>query len=130
VRVVSTDARTYLPGFIPNASLHAVHVFFPDPWWKTRHRKRRVFTEAFAQQCQRILRPSGQLHVVSDVQEYFETITALVATLPELRELPPPDVNEPQHDLDYLTNFDRKYRKEGRPIYRARYQKIEAECNR
>lgn len=121
VRVVCGDARTFLPGFIPDASLQAVHVFFPDPWWKKRHRKRRVFTEEFAQQCRRVLRPGGQLHVVSDVQEYFETITQLVAGLPEFAPLPPPEERKPEHDLDYLTNFDRKYRREGRPIHRAQY---------
>ena len=37
--------------------------------------------------------------------------------------LPPPEANEPTHDLDYLTNFERKFRKQGKPIWRARYRK-------
>lgn len=121
VRLICGDARRLLPSLIPDASLQGVHVYFPDPWWKNRHRKRRLFNEEFARQCQRILRPSGNLHVVSDVQEYFHSITALLASLNQLECSPPPDPKAPEHDLDYLTNFDRKYRKEGRPIYRARY---------
>jgi tRNA (guanine-N7-)-methyltransferase len=121
VRVICADVRTFMPAFLPDAALRAVHVFFPDPWWKNRHRKRRLFTEAFARQCGRVLQPGGQLHVVSDVSEYFEIITQLVAALPEFEPLPPPEVKNPEHDLDYLTNFDRKYRKEGRPICRAQF---------
>lgn len=121
VRVICGDARRLLPALIPDESLQGVHVYFPDPWWKNRHRKRRLFNEEFARQCQRILRPGGILHVVSDVQEYFHTITALLADFDQLESIPSPEPGSPQHDLDYLTNFDRKYRKEGRPIYRARY---------
>jgi tRNA (guanine-N7-)-methyltransferase len=123
VRVACADARTFLPGSLADGCLQAVHVYFPDPWWKNRHRKRRLFTEEIARQCQRVLRPGGQLHVVSDVQEYFEIITSLVDGLPQLERQPTPDVRDPEHDFDYLTNFDRKYRQEGRPIYRARWER-------
>ena len=45
---------------------------------------------------------------------------------PAFRELPPPPPTEARHDLDYLTNFERKFRKEGRPIYRAAYERTDA----
>ena len=51
-------------------------------------------------------------------------MNGLLATLPAFRDLPPPAENTPQHDMDYLTNFERKFRKEGRPIYRSRYEKV------
>jgi tRNA (guanine-N7-)-methyltransferase len=70
-----------------------------------------------------VLRPGGQLHVVTDVAEYFEEIRELLAEQPFLRPAPLPELQEPRHDLDYLTNFERKYRKEGRPIHRAVYEK-------
>jgi tRNA (guanine-N7-)-methyltransferase len=121
VRLASTDARAFLRDRVPAASVQAVHVYFPDPWWKTRHRKRRVFTEEFAGQVERVLKPGGQLCLASDVEEYFGIITGLLADRPGLERLPQPDPKEPAHDLDYLTNFERKYRKEGRPIHRAEY---------
>jgi tRNA (guanine-N7-)-methyltransferase len=121
VKLVSGDARTFLPGFIPDESLAAVHVYFPDPWWKNRHRKRRLFTEEFAVQCERILKPGGRFHLVSDVEEYFHIMTAIVADRPRLEQQLEVQAKDPNHDLDYLTNFERKYRKEGRPIYRTRY---------
>ena len=65
------DARLVLARLVPEASLRAVHVYFPDPWWKKRHKKRRVFTDELVAQIDRALEPGGELHVASDVEEYF-----------------------------------------------------------
>jgi tRNA (guanine-N7-)-methyltransferase len=116
------DARIVLPRHIPSASLRIIHVYFPDPWWKKRHKKRRVFTESLVAEIQRTLEPGGQLRVASDVAEYFSVIRDLIAAAPQFRERPVPQPNEPRHDLDYLTSFERKYLLEGRPIYRAIYE--------
>lgn len=122
VRVLVGDARQMLREFIPQNSLHAVHVYFPDPWWKKRHKKRRVFNESLLQDIKRALITNGDLFLVTDVEEYFEVMTQLVATQPAFQLLPPPEPNTPEHDLDYLTNFERKFRIEGRPIYRVHYR--------
>ena len=54
-------------------------------------------------------------------------MTQIVRDLgPAFRELPPPAPIEPAHDMDYLTNFERKFRKEGRPIYRAAFERTDA----
>src|SRR5262249_23544597 len=71
VKVAAYDARQFLCEFVGSASIGAIHVYFPDPWWKNRHRKRRLLTESFAAECARVLVPGGRLHLVSDVQEYF-----------------------------------------------------------
>ncbi len=124
VRVACADVQLFLPRCVAAASLQAVHVYFPDPWWKKRHHKRRVFTAEFVGQCVRILQLGGQLHAVTDVAEYAQVMSALLAEQAALRPLPPPPENEPMHDLDYLTNFERKFRKQGKPIYRMRYEKL------
>lgn len=126
VKVAPTDARPLLRNRIPEQSVQAVHVFFPDPWWKTRHHKRRLFTPEFVANVARILRVGGLFHVVTDVEEYFGIMQGIVAGMPIFADAPPPAANEPSHDLDYLTNFERKFRKEGRPIYRAAFIKREA----
>jgi tRNA (guanine-N7-)-methyltransferase len=122
VKVLAADARGFLARNVPSASLHAVHVYFPDPWWKARHKKRRVFCAPLVADIERVLLPGGELHVVTDVEEYYGVIRELIATHPRFVERPIPEIKAPEHDLDYLTNFERKYRIEGRPIYRAEYR--------
>jgi tRNA (guanine-N7-)-methyltransferase len=123
VRLAIGDAREFLRDFVPEGSCQAVHVFFPDPWWKKRHLKRRLFTPEFAIQCERVLRPAGRLKVVTDVEDYFADITGLVTEKTGLRSLTSTELQAPANNLDYLTNFERKFRLEGRQIYRAIYEK-------
>lgn len=123
VKVTSCDARWLFREGIRSESVAGLHIYFPDPWWKTRHRKRRLFTADFARDCHRVLRPGGLLNFVSDVEEYFKETATMLNQLGGLVEQPSPSVKEPEDDLDYLTNFERKYRKEGRPIYRGIWRK-------
>jgi tRNA (guanine-N7-)-methyltransferase len=115
------DARIVLGRIVPSECLRAVHVYFPDPWWKTRHKKRRVFTDELVKAIERTLLPGGTLNVASDVAEYFGVIRGLIAASGRFCEQDLPTRDEPAHTLDYLTHFERKYRIEGRAIYQARY---------
>jgi tRNA (guanine-N7-)-methyltransferase len=119
VRLACADARHLLREYVPAASVRAIHVYFPDPWWKKRHHKRRVFTEDFVARCVRALKPSGLFHVATDVAEYFAVMTELCQGRPELELLPPPSVA----DHDYLTNFERKAKTKGTPVHRALYRR-------
>ncbi len=121
VRVTCADARLFLRDRIPVASVQVVHVYFPDPWWKTRHHKRRVFTPEFAEQCVRVLRTGGHLVVATDVADYAAMVRKTVASVPELHEVEPPTEQVPAHDMDYLTNFERKFRRQGKEIHRMRF---------
>src|SRR5205823_6526028 len=113
VRLACADARHLLREYVPPASVQAIHVYFPDPWWKKRHHKRRVFTEDFVASCVRALKPGGLYHLATDVAEYFAVMQELCAARPELEALPPPTSE------DYLTNFERKARMKGTPVNRA-----------
>jgi tRNA (guanine-N7-)-methyltransferase len=124
-RVACADARPLLRWWVADGSLQAVHVYFPDPWWKKRHQKRRVFTDEFAAECSRVLRPGGILSVATDVEDYARLVGEVVAAQTALVPLPPPEPNTPAHDLDYLTNFERKFRQQGKPIFRLRYRRPE-----
>jgi tRNA (guanine-N7-)-methyltransferase len=122
VRVCPGDAKSFMSKNCPAKSLHAIHVYFPDPWWKAKHKKRRMFAEPLMVDMERTLIAGADLYVATDVEEYFGVIKELVASHPRFVELPTPTVHEPVHELDYLTSFERKYRIEGRPIYRAHYK--------
>jgi tRNA (guanine-N7-)-methyltransferase len=121
VRLACTDARWLLRECVAAESVRALHVYFPDPWWKHRHQKRKLFTAEFGLACARVLEPAGVLNFASDVREYFEATCDIVAEQGLLRRL-----SEESHAIeqqDFLTNFERKYRQEGRAIYRARFAK-------
>ena len=123
VRLAQADARLFFRNRLADNCLQAVHVYFPDPWWKRRHHKRRLFTPEFAHESARVLRPGGRLLVATDVKDYFAIITSLLADAPALAPLPSPEAPAPAHDMDYLTNFERKFRQAGDPIFRAVYEK-------
>jgi tRNA (guanine-N7-)-methyltransferase len=117
VKLACTDARWFLRERVAQASVDALHVYFPDPWWKTRHRKRKLMTRDFADQIARVLRVGGRLHFITDVADYFALTTTMLKDVPSLAFVETPDAREA------LTNFERKYREEGRPIHRALYEK-------
>jgi tRNA (guanine-N7-)-methyltransferase len=126
VRILGADARLVFAKYLPDSSAAAIHVYFPDPWWKRRHKKRRIFTGEFLEQAARILVPGGRLHAWTDVEEYFGVMTALVAGNPGFLAVAAPQERPPLHDMDYHTSFERKKRKLGQPIYRACWSKSSA----
>jgi tRNA (guanine-N7-)-methyltransferase len=123
VRILGADARRVFCEYLTDACAVSVHVYFPDPWWKRRHKKRRIFNAEFLAQTARILKPGGLLHAWTDVAEYFEVMTAVVAENTEFVALPAPREQPAAHDMDYHTSFERKKRKLGLPIFRARWMR-------
>lgn len=115
VRAIRAEAGYFLSEFVQSATLSVVHVYFPDPWPKARHHKRRLVQEPFLKQVERVLIPGGRLQVVTDHQEYFEQIETVVRA----SRLTVVDYNRPgsANDGEFVgTNFERKYRREGRPF--------------
>jgi tRNA (guanine-N7-)-methyltransferase len=120
VKTCCGDAGAILRESVPPASAQAVHVLFPDPWWKARHKKRRVFTAEFAASVERALAPGGLLQFASDVEEYFGVMREIVDALPAFREEP----SEPMDAAGFRTNFERKAREQGTPVWRSRYRLV------
>jgi len=121
-RVASADALKIFHEVFSPSSIAAVHVYFPDPWWKKRHRKRRVMNDVFLRDVERVLLPGGELHFWTDVAEYFEDglrvlqSTSLEGPMP-VAEIPA------EHELDYHTHFERRTRLKELPVYRALLRK-------
>jgi len=115
VRLLHADATVFVRNYVAESCLHRVHLYFPDPWPKKRHHKRRSFQEPFLRELHRVLEPGGELHVATDHADYFtwmEEHAARVVDLFERRPFVPP----PSAGAGELvgTNFERKYRVEGR----------------
>jgi tRNA (guanine-N7-)-methyltransferase len=121
--MVHGDAQPLFADLLPDVSLAAVHVYFPDPWWKKRHEKRRVLNERFVRQVERVLVSGGSLHYWTDVRDRFDATLELLAAKTSL--VGPLDVAErpAAHELDYRTHFERRVRLANLPVYRAEFRK-------
>ncbi len=118
VRIIRTDAAAFLADFIPDNSVDCFHIYFPDPWPKKRHHKRRFICPANLEHLVRCLKTGGQLKIATDHADYFEQIktvlTARNETLQEIDFLPTAGAEASEW---VGTNFERKYLKDQRPIY-------------
>ncbi len=74
LRFIHGDAREFVEFFLPAGAVHALHVYFPDPWPKKKHHKRRLLDEGFFEEALRILEVSGRLWIATDHDDYFEAI--------------------------------------------------------
>jgi len=122
-RVVLADAAYFLTELVADDSISAIHIYFPDPWPKKRHHKRRLLRTAFVEQLERVLRPGGRLQVVSDHREYFEQIDyAVRASRLAMDEYRPPSTIKPGELVG--SNFERKYRRQGRAVHALAAMKV------
>jgi tRNA (guanine-N7-)-methyltransferase len=117
-RTVRAEASFFLNEFVEPASLSVLHIYFPDPWPKARHHKRRLIQPKFMPLVQRVLVPGGRLQVVTDHQGYWEE--NIEPTVRGAEGFTVVDYNRPgsASEGEFVgTNFERKYRREGRPFY-------------
>ena len=84
VRIIQHDAVEVLRDMLADNSLDGAHIFFPDPWHKTRHNKRRLIQPPFVAQLARKLKPGGYIHVATDWQDYAEQVLAVLSAEPLL----------------------------------------------
>ena len=85
VRVSQDDAVLVCNQQIPDGSLERVQIFFPDPWHKERHKKRRLIQPPFVETLIKKLRPGGQIHVATDWENYAEHILEVLSANPDLK---------------------------------------------
>ena len=117
VRVINHDAFLVMRDMIPDESIAEVHIYFPDPWPRSKQQKRRIIRPEALEQIARVLVPGGWAIYVTDHKEYFDVAAPLIEERFESeRRVPGPD--DPPR-----TNYEAKYREEGREIFEIRFRK-------
>jgi tRNA (guanine-N7-)-methyltransferase len=133
VVMLFADAGEFLHWRVPSETVDVLHLYFPDPWPKPRHHKRRMLSDRFLEDAKRVLKPSGELRIVTDHMDYWAWMeehfdrwcrVGQVSDLSSGEARPtPPFTRHPFASPDSAgegevvgTNFERKYRREGRPF--------------
>ena len=115
VRLLRIEASYFLEYLLPRKSVTALHVYFPDPWPKRKHRRKRLINEAFAKSCSRALAPGGAVYLRTDDPDYFAQMQSMlkgftpIATPPELASI--------------RTDFERGFHERGVPTFLAAYRR-------
>lgn len=115
-RVLPAPAECVL-AILPESSVDRFYIQFPDPWWKRRHKRRRLMTPALATQLRRALRPDAVIEFITDVEEYYGVARAALQSEPGLEEIS----TDPK--LQTATSFSRKATKRGWNLHAATYRK-------
>ncbi len=123
VRILRADATYFVREHLPAECLSAMHVYHPDPWPKKRHHKRRLIQPAFVESAVRTLVVGGRWALQTDHQEYFDQMVECLSVRNDLREVPFEDPAFGSEDGRINTNYEVKYRREQRAIYRVAYEK-------
>lgn len=110
LRVIRHDALEVLEHMIADGTLAAIHLFFPDPWPKKRHHKRRLVQPAFAALAARKLAPGGVLHAATDWPDYAEHMNAVLSKEPRLEPAGTGFTARP------VTKFESRGRRLGHPV--------------
>jgi tRNA (guanine-N7-)-methyltransferase len=110
LRVIRHDAVEVLERMIPDGALAAIHLFFPDPWPKKRHHKRRLVQPAFAALAARKLASGGYLHAATDWPDYAAQIERVLSAEPLLEAAPQKNIARPS------TKFERRGLGLGHPV--------------
>lgn len=118
VRVVRAEAGAFVRSYVPEKCLRQVHVYFPDPWPKKRHNKRRLIQADFLKELWRVLEDGGMVRLATDHSDYFEWMVTEAAQVADWFERLPFESPQSAGQGELVgTNFERKYRREGRPFH-------------
>jgi len=120
---IHADFHCLVRTMIRPVSVSVYHLYFPDPWWKKRHQRRRLFRDDFVPALARTLVPGGTIFLASDVAEYFNEIMQQFGIVPELTRFPWSRDQATRKGKPILTDFERKYRDQSRPIFYAGFRK-------
>src|SRR5436305_14377128 len=115
IRLINHDAFLVLRDMLTDASVAEIHIYFPDPWPRKREQKRRIIRAEVMKEMQRVLVPGGSGIYVTDHREYYD------AAAPVIEEFFRSERRAPGTDDPPRTNYEAKFREEGREIFEVRF---------
>lgn len=115
VRLLHAEAGVLLRNYVADGALRRIHVYFPDPWPKKRHHKRRLIQASTLRHFHRVLQPGGDVRLATDHEDYFAWMEVEAAKVSDLFDRLPFQTQASAGAGELVgTNFERKYRREGR----------------
>ncbi len=119
IRLARIEAAYFLQYLLPAKSIEALHLYFPDPWPKRKHRKNRLVNKQFPELAKTSLADGGKIYLRTDDADYFEQMKSVFAGAPFFQEIP-----TPEELANVLTDFERRFLKQNIQTNRAAYQLI------
>lgn len=125
IRVYYADAVEVLQRCIPDASLDVVQIFFPDPWPKRKHHKRRLIQEKFVRSILPKLKPNGTIHLATDWQHYAEHMMLVLSNIAELKNIAGVEqYANRSSQRPVVTKFEQRGRQCGREIWELQFERV------
>ena len=124
IRIVQHDAVEVMDQMLGKNSLDGVHIFFPDPWHKSRHHKRRLIQSPFVTRLARHIKPGGYLHLATDWQPYAEQMMQVLSAEPLLSNTAGTGQFAPKPDYRPLTKFENRGLKLGHGVWDLVFQRV------
>jgi len=118
VRLIQADAKNVLAS-IGDGCLDAVLIFFPDPWPKARHHKRRLVSAAFLGEIARVLRGGGLFHMATDWENYADEVALIIGAHPDFVH-----IDGEGRGARPMTKFERRGHRLGHASYDLRFTKV------
>ena len=122
LRIMQHDAVEVVKHMLAPGSLDGIHIFFPDPWHKKRHHKRRLIQSEFVALLSERLKPGGYLHAATDWQEYAEHILAVLSAEPKLANTA--QDYAPRPDYRPLTKFEQRGLRLGHGVWDIVFKRV------
>ena len=117
VRGVRIESAYFLQYLLPAQAATALHIYFPDPWPKKKHRKHRLVNEQFPALARRTLAAGGTVFLRTDDADYFQQMTEVFSAAKDFVA-----VESPRDLTEIITDFERDFNAQGIPTLRAAYQ--------
>ena len=125
LRVYDCDAIEVLNQAIPDASLDRLLLFFPDPWHKKKHNKRRIVQPAFAELVRRKLKVGGVLHMATDWEHYAEQMLEVMSAAPGYRNQAADSTYIPRPDERPITKFEKRGERLGHGVWDLKFERVD-----